>query len=384
MPDLIEIAVSVEELAAREERVARTKRFEEPDRVPVIPAIAHRFLVPQVGVRLHDYYADPETMLRTQILAQKWLMENIRTDAHSITGAWVGAWTDFQNTFESGSLGCRVVFPEDDIPWVSEIGWVKTDEDLARLEAMDFVNGEINARQVAYRRAMMRVAEKYPVRFLGGEVFYPGANPNLTHTSDGAFGIAGDLMGQTELFLACYERPDFVRELLRIITDKLIAYLDFCWEEEQLPHRDFAWTDDLAVNLSADMYRDLVLAEEKRLRFHFDGWLSLHMCGKADHLLEIFRDDLRICELQGFGYQVDLDHIAAVMGGKVVLIGNIDPMLIYRGTPEQVREATRIAIEKLAPYRGYIVQDGSNIPPGTPVENINALTEAAELYGRYR
>ena len=56
---------------------------------------------------------------------------------------------------------------------------------------------------------MMAVAEKYPVRFQGGPVFYPGANPTLTHTSDGPFGVAGDLMGQTELFLACGERPGF-------------------------------------------------------------------------------------------------------------------------------------------------------------------------------
>ncbi len=87
--------------------------------------------------------------------------------------------------------------------------------------------------------------------------------------------------------------------------------------------------------------------------------------------------------MQGFGYQVDLDRIAEVMGGKVVLLGNIDPMLIHSGTPEQVRQATRNAIEKLAPYRGYIVQDGNNIPPGAPLENINAMMEAAEIYGRY-
>ncbi|MBN1966755.1 MAG: hypothetical protein JW910_19030, partial [Anaerolineae bacterium] len=326
MTQIIEIGVSIEEIAQREERVTKAKRFEEPDRVPVIPAIAHRLMVPQTGVSFRDYYSDPETMLRTQILGQKWLMENIRTDAYGITGAWVGAWTDFQNTFEAGSLGCEVAFPDDDIPWVGP-GWVKTEEDLARLEAIDFVHSGLNARQVAYRNAMMAVAEKYPVRFQGGEVFYPGANPALTHTSDGPFGVAGDVMGQTELFLACYERPDFVRELLRIITDKLIAYLDFCWEEEQLGPRDLAWTDDLAVSLSAEMFRDLVLPDEQRLRFHFDGRLSLHMCGKSDHLLEIFRDDLQIHELQGFGYQVDLDRIAEVMGGRVVLLGNINPML---------------------------------------------------------
>jgi uroporphyrinogen decarboxylase len=384
MPKIIEIGISIEDIAARRQRVEQTRRFELPDRIPVIPAIAHRFLIPMTGVCFRDYYASAETMLHAQIMAQKWLMENVRTDAFGITGPWVGAWTDFQNTFEAGSLGCPIVFPDDDIPWVGR-GWVKTDEDLKTLEAMDFIHRGINARQIAYRRAMLAVAEKYPVRFQGGEVFYPGASASLTHTSDGPYGVAGDLTGQTELFLATKERPDFVRELLRIVTQKLIEYLDFCWEEEQLPTpRDFAWTDDLAVSLSAETYRDVVLPEERRLRFHFDGRLSLHMCGKTDHLLDIFVNDLQIHEFQGYGYQVSLERVAAAMGGRVVLIGNVNPMLIANGTPEQVREATRKVIETLGPYRGVIIQDGSNIPPGSPLENINAMMEAAEIFGRYR
>ena len=148
MPEVIEIAVPIEEIEARRARVKQAKRFETPDRVPVIPAIAHRFLIPKVGVRFRDYYADPETMLRTQILCQKWLLENVRTDAHSITGPWTGAWTDFQNTFEAGSLGVEVVFPDDDIPWVGP-GWVKDDADLRALEAIDFVHTGLNARQAS-------------------------------------------------------------------------------------------------------------------------------------------------------------------------------------------------------------------------------------------
>jgi uroporphyrinogen decarboxylase len=384
MPKIIDIEVAVEELDARRRRVEQAKRFETPDRIPVIPAIAHRFLIPKTGVRFRDYYADAETMLHAQILAQKWLMENVRTDAFGITGPWVGAWTDFQNTFEAGSLSCPIVFPDDDIPWVGP-GWVQTDDDLKTLEDIDFIHTGINARQIDYRRAMLAIAEKYPVRFQGGEVFYPGAAASLTHTSDGPFGVAGDLMGQTELFLATKERPDFVRELLRIVTQKLIEYLDFCWMEEQLPTpRDFAWTDDLAASLSAETYRDIVLPFERRLRFHFDGRLSLHMCGKTEHLLEIFVNDLEIHEFQGYGYQVGLERIAATMGGRVVLIGNVDPMLIQKGTPDQVREATRRVIDALGHFRGVIIQDGSNIPPGSPLENINAMMEAAELYRRYQ
>jgi uroporphyrinogen decarboxylase len=384
MPEVIEIDVPIEEIEARRERVTKAKRFEEPDRVPVIPALAHRFLVPKVGVLFKDYYSNPEIMLHTQILAQKWLLENVRTDAYSIMGPWVGAWTDFQNSFEAGSLGCEIVFSDDDIPWVGP-GWVKTEKDLKKLEKMDFIRSGLNARQIEYRKAMIKIAEKYPVRFQGGHIFYLGSNPSLTHTSDGPFGVAGDLMGKSEIFLAAKERPAFVRDLLRIVTDKLIQYLDFCWEEEKLPTpRDFSWTDDLAVSLSAETYREIVLPFEKRLRFHFDGYVSFHMCGKTDHLLEIFADELHINEFQGFGYEVNLDRIAAVMGGRVVLIGNVNPMLIHSGTPDEVREATRRVIEKLALHKGFIVQDGNNIPPGSPLENINAMMEAAELYGRYR
>ena len=382
MNSVIEIGVPAEAIEARKARVEAVRRFEMPDRIPVIPAIAHRFLVPKTGTSFRDYYRDPETMLRTQILAQKWLMENVRTDAYTITGPWVGAWTDFQNTFEAGSLGCEIMFPEDDIPWVGP-GWVSTDHDLRILEGMEFVHSGLNGAQILYRKKMMEVADRYPVRFQGGQVFYPGENPSLTHTSDGPFGVAGDLMGITELFLAVKERPEFVRELLRIVTAKLIAYLDFCAEEENLPSpRDLAWTDDLAVSLSAETYRDLVLPFEKELRFHFDGRLSLHMCGATDHLLEIFAEDLAIHEFQGFGYQVDLHHVGRVMGGRIVLLGNVNPMLIHTGTPAEVREATRQVIEVLGPYRGLIIQDGNNIPPGSPLENINAMTEAAELYGR--
>jgi len=380
---IIEIGVPIEEIEARRRRVETAMRFGTPDRVPVLPAIALRFLVPVTSVRFRDYYADPETMLRTQILGQKWLLENVRTDAHAITGAWVGAWTDFQNTFEAGSLGCEVVFPDDDIPWVGP-GWVRDEADLRRLQAMDFVHSGINARQIEYRGAMQAVAEKYPVRFLGGPVFYPGAEPALTNTCDGPFGIAGDLMGATELFAACAERPDFVRDLLRLVTDKMLEYLDFCASTMPWPlPRDFAWSDDLAVSLSREMFEDLVLPANRRLRDHFDGRLTFHMCGKSDHLLETFRDGLDIHVLQGFGWAVDLDRLARVMGGRVVLVGNIDPRLILAGTPDEVREATRRVIDKLARFRGFIVQDGNNIPPGSPLENINAMMEAAERYGRY-
>jgi len=380
MTEVIEINVPIEEIYAREERITKTKSFETTDRVPVVPAINYRFLLPAIGVRFQDYYNDPEVMLRSQILGQKWLMENVKTDAYSITGAWVGGWTDFQNATEASAMGCEVIFPDDDIPVVREDGWIRDEKDLHRLESMDTVNNGLNARQILFRSAMMKIAEKYPVRFQGGPVFYPGENPALTHTSNGPFTNAAYLMGSNEAFTAILERPDFMRELLRIIVDKTIAWLDFCWSEEGLESRDFAWTDDLAAYLSAESWIDVLLPFNQRLREHFE-WASMHMCGHTNHLLELFTNKLKINEYQGFGWQVDLDKIAEIMGGKVVLLGNVNPLIISDGSPEEVKLATRQVIEKLAPCKGLIIQDGNNIAPGSPLENINGMMEAAEEFG---
>ncbi len=383
MAEILEIDVSIEELEARKERLARVRRFEKPDRVPVLPSINYRYLLPKIGVPFRDYYADPEVMLRSQILAQKWLLENVKTDQYSLTGAWVGGWTDFQNAGEPSAMGCKVVFPEDDIVW-AEGGWVRDDSDLETLRKMDIVHGGLHGRSIEYRKRMMEAAHKYPVRFKGGDVFYPGENPVFTHTSDGPFTNAAVLMGHTEIFLAVLERLDFVRELLEIVTDKILEWLDFCWEELQIPNRDFAFTDDSAAGLSPAVYEEIVLPEDKRLRDHFDGWVMLHMCGRTAHLLEYFRDDLRIHEFQGFGWAVPREKVAEVMAGRVVLLGNVDPRVIRFGTPEEVKRETLECLEIFAPLGGYIVQDGNNIAPGTPVENINAMTEAAEEFAGWR
>jgi uroporphyrinogen-III decarboxylase len=195
--------------------------------------------------------------------------------------------------------------------------------------------------------------------------------------------VGSSLMGPVEMFSAMLERPDFARELMRIVIDKIITWLDYCWEVEKLPNRDFAWTDDLSAYLSPKVWEELVLPFDLRLRNHF-GWASLHMCGQTNHLLDLFTNKLKINELQGFGWEVNLDKIARVMSGKVVMLGNVSPLLIASGTPEEVKAATRVVLEKLAPGRGLIIQDGNNISRESPLENINAMLEASEEYSRSR
>jgi uroporphyrinogen-III decarboxylase len=381
--DVIEICISIDELAERETRIATAKRFETPDRIPVLPAINTRYWLPKIGVSFGEYFADPETMLRSQILGHKWLMENIHTDQFNILGSWGCGWTDFQNCSDSGSLGCEVIFPPDHIPWVSGKGWVKTEKDLRQLEKIDFISNGLNLRQVEYRHKMIEISERYPVRFQGGPIFYPGQNPALTLQSNGPFTIAADLMGEMEICTALYDRPNFVNEILTIITDKILQWLEFCWDEMQIPNRAYGFADDLACTLSPNLFRDFVLPYHKKIFTSYPEWKSLHMCGKTDHLLKILADELEIDEFNAFGYQTNLDLVAKYLGGKVFLIGNVNPLVIASGTPEQVRIETLRVIEKLAEFKGLMIMDGANIAPESPVRNINAMMETAHEFGEY-
>jgi uroporphyrinogen-III decarboxylase len=230
---------------------------------------------------------------------------------------------------------------------------------------------------------MIAIFERYPVRFQGGPVFYPGQNPALTLQSNGPFTIAADLMGEVEIFTALYNQPNFVHEILKIITEKILQWLAFCWDEMRIPDRAYGFADDLACTLSPNFYREFVLPYHKKIFSYYPEWKSLHMCGKTDHLLKILADELAIDEFNAFGFQTNLNLVAEYMGGKVILIGNVNPLLIASGTPEQVRFETLQVIEKLARYKGIMIMDGANIAPESPVKNINAMMETAQEFGRY-
>jgi uroporphyrinogen-III decarboxylase len=60
----------------------------------------------------------------------------------------------------------------------------------------------------------------------------------------------------------------------------------------------------------------------------------------------------------------------------------VSPLLMLNGTAAEVKDASRRCLEAMAPFGGFTLGDGANVCPGTPVENINALVDAAESYGR--
>jgi uroporphyrinogen-III decarboxylase len=58
-------------------------------------------------------------------------------------------------------------------------------------------------------------------------------------------------------------------------------------------------------------------------------------------------------------------------------------MNLESGTRETILEECRNALEHFKGLGGFFLKDGDNIPPKTPLDNINCLFDAALQYGRY-
>ncbi|MDZ7837971.1 MAG: hypothetical protein U5N58_08470 [Actinomycetota bacterium] len=62
-------------------------------------------------------------MLEAQILGQKWILENVKSDFHKIV-----IYPDFMWVEDVHAFGAEVVFPKNDSPWVKRPHLLQKDE----------------------------------------------------------------------------------------------------------------------------------------------------------------------------------------------------------------------------------------------------------------
>ena len=60
--------------------------------------------------------------------------------------------------------------------------------------------------------------------------------------------------------------------------------------------------------------------------------------------------------------------------------GGLNPVLLLDGPREAIKAECTHYLEAFAPFGGYILQDGNNVAPGTPLEHLAAVVEAAKEF----
>lgn len=195
----------------------------------------------------------------------------------------------------------------------------------------------------------------------------------------GPYSLAGRLLDMTEIMILCYEEPEMVETVLEKSTEFLVKYaLAF----KDAGANGIAIAEPAAGLLSPGLIETFSTPYVKRIceAVEDDSFMVLyHNCGNVVPLLE----NIKQIGAGGysFGNAVDLEETLKVIPRDSIVIGNIDPAGIIRnGTPEQIRKETLSLMERCCKYPNFVIASGCDIPPMTPLENIEAFFQAVEEF----
>ena len=333
------------------ERFVRRMNGERVDRPPNFN-IMMTFAAHHIEQPLSRYYLDFRVLCRANLAVQSKFGLDI---LQAISDPYREAY----------DLGAEIVFPEDGLP-LSRTPLLSDPKELTRLKPIAPDQG----RRMSDRLEAIRTFRQE----FGGQVPIMG-------WVEGALAEAANLRGIGALLMDCIDRPEWLRELLEICTQVEIA---FARAQVEAGADIIGLGDAIASQISPQMYQEFALPYEQRIfaAVHEMGALGrLHICGNTSHIvLPMSTSGASIVDLD---WMVDLRTAAEVIGERVVLCGNVDPVaVLLQGRPDLVRKE----VEKCASAGGrrWICAAGCEVPDGTPHANLFAQLEALRDIGASR
>lgn len=195
---------------------------------------------------------------------------------------------------------------------------------------------------------------------------------------EGPAAEAADLRGVGTFFMDLMEDPQFACDLMDRCLDVGIA---FAQAQIEAGADTIGIGDAIASQVSPDLYENLIQPREKKLISAIQSagaYAKLHICGNITHLLPGIAD-LSV-DLLDVDHMVDLAETRRIVGPKVTITGNIDPVQgVLQGTPDGIRQTMQAAYEQVG--NPFMVNAGCEIPSGTPEENLKALCEPIRYVG---
>lgn len=197
--------------------------------------------------------------------------------------------------------------------------------------------------------------------------------------SIGPFSLAGRLLGMSDVMILSYEEPELVCGVLEKATEFLIDYnkaLRAAGADGLVMAEPAAGLLSPAGNseFSVPYVRRIIEAVQTD-----EFAVIYHNCGNTLPLL----DGIAATGAAAFhfGNAVDLAQVLQRMPAEYPVLGNVDPAgQLCHGTPESVRESTLQLLQSCAGYSNFILSSGCDIPPQTPLANIDAFFAAAKEF----
>lgn len=347
-------------------------------RVPIRFAFDEQFRLPLYGCTFRQYYTDPLLQVRVQLETEKQIRERLVQD--SWMGVPEGAWTvaPVQWMDEKEFFGCEVVFQDDDYAWARPIRASKPDL-LAWIRDIDPLERVRESRLFRFYTAMKEAVEDLEFHGQPVTVGFPGG----TH---GLFTTAAEVRGLEQLCLDLKEDPDFVREYLDLVADRILGRLR-AWYQLAGIERDFpspdGWgmADDSLQLISAQSYREFVLPVHERMYAAMTtGPRHIHLCGHVRQHFRVLHEELGIMSFDGPGPHLDLGEIRAEIGEDVHICGRLHTTVLQQGPREAIDAMIRGFLTPAA-KRGGRLDLLVYAARGTPWEHLQWAYESGIRHG---
>jgi len=358
-----------------------------PTRVPLIFGINARILLldptlnPE-GITFEKYSNDPAVMLDVQIRYQEYVRMNVPQDMPmGLPEKW-DVKVDFQNYFEAGFLGAEIYYPEGNVPVSRPV----IDGDKKRLlldhGIPETEDSPLYQKNVRFYEYMVRQREKgyeYKGRPIG--VVTPAGS-----WTDGPLTLLMSIRGDEGL-LDMYLDTAYFEEMMKYAVDFEIKYARATRKLSGTPMKPDAGgaADDSIELISTDDYKRFILKWHKRLYDELvgKGPRDMHICGDTQRHFPTLIKELGLSTVDT-GFPINWQTLRDEVGEGVTIQGGPHIEVLRRGTPESVKAETKRILQSGIMRGGkFIIREGNNLPPMTPLGNLYAMYEAVKEFGRY-
>lgn len=340
------------------ERAMATIRHRIPDRVPVD---LHNFLstITYAGFPMGQALQDGEMLAEAQIL----FWRDFRHDVLLVENGVVA---------EAQACGCGVEYSDDGPARVSE-HILAGDGGLEKVAGLVVPDPWTSPGMSVVLKAVQVLR-----RELGDQVYIMG------RADQGPAALAAALRGYEQFIvdLAQNEQPAAIARLLgfcvQVQRRYMIALREAGAHGTSMGEMGVDIIGPRLHRAFAHPYDRQVISGIGSLDFP----VALHICGDATRILpEMVATGAQILELD---YKTDKEAAKSALRGKATFLGPVNPELIWAaGSPSEVEDAARQALEVLAPGGEFILGPGCALGHTTPADNIHALIETAWKYGVY-
>jgi uroporphyrinogen-III decarboxylase len=341
------------------EQFKQAARMQATGPAPMALIIDSPWMPGYLGIHHLDYYLDPDLWFESNLRIMQEFPEVI------FFPSW---WVEYGMAIEPTALGAKVRFWPDQPP-----GIVPT---LSRIEDVEHL-APVNVQSDGFMALALRRYRTQKQR-----VFDAGYTIPVV-AARGPLCTAAFARGLNDFMMDLIDHPDYVHKFLDLTTQLTIDWLKAQAEAVGDSVEGILVLDDIVGFLSRKMYLEFAHPYMKRLFQAFPPeWIKVY---HNDAHIKPMLEDLPDTGFQvlNWGKDLDLTEVRARTGGRLCLMGNVDPLEIgTRGNPESVRKATLEVLDKSA-GRGIILSVGGGVSPGMPKANIQAMIDASrEFYSR--